>query len=98
MRDLIREKRQEQADAARAIRAKDFEQGTRLEGDLVIVPSPGFHTPFIEDLERYGFKFSPGILPRWERDTQRPHLGRVWTGEQWVELGDKILNKHWRTA
>jgi hypothetical protein len=100
MRDLIREKRHQQADAARAARAKYFQEGAHLsdDGHTVIVPSPGAHEPFIRDLKRYGFRFLPGYCSRWERDVRVPYRGRVWTSEQWIELGEKIINKHWRSA
>lgn len=73
-----------------------WQDGPRLEGDRVIVPSTRYCEQAAQVWKQHGFTFFGGAYPTWSRDTSRPaRNGQVYSPAAWLEAAIRQYRELW---
>ncbi len=83
------------ARAARLKREEDtMRAGPHLDGHTLIVPSCWYQVEAAAFWKAHGFRFDRDNR-RWTRDTRRPHEGKRYSAQAWLESTRREFYKFW---
>jgi hypothetical protein len=92
-------KARENANTRQCIQEAHADRGPYLsdDGAVLVIPSPARHPRLNRVLRTYDFRFEwydiPG--PMWTRDTDKPHRGKRYSSDAWLQWARIHYAKAW---
>jgi hypothetical protein len=82
------------ASAGFELDARRWAKGPRLEDHKIVIPSAYYNAEIAAFFKAQGFIYDPDAR-EWWRDTRRPHKGKIYTPDAWLQAARRKFDEIW---